>query len=368
MKKLFILSLFLLVFGNVNAVVLVAISESNLTTRENTVLGLLDGFNLSPDVLGSNPAWDDLMAYNLIVATEEGALDATMINNLITNGKKVMLLYNSGSPLGGTWTTDNVINHRYLIIENDIEVFNGYQSNIRIHMQTGNPSCHISGNLPAGWTVAGSNHYATRKTVLFRKHSDSNGKGLVYTYNPLSYTGAAKNFLALAIHWLTGDSPVEGITIPGNHVAFIITNNEYEDAEDLTETIFLKAWQGLTNYKPEGAPFTAWLYRIAHNTVVDHYRTRKINEPLADHPYLPDERESVEAQVFSQAEVEQLKQTLQEMTPIHQEVLVLRFINELSPAETAAALNKSNGAIRVLQHRALKELQALMTVGDIIDE
>ena len=236
MKKLFILSMFLLVFGNVNAVVLVAISESNLTTRENTVLGLLDGFNLSPDVLGSNPAWDDLMAYNLIVATEEGVLDATMINNLITNGKKVMLLYNSGSPLGGTWTTDNVINHRYLIIENDIEVFNGYQSNIRIHMQTGNPSCHISGNLPAGWTVAGSNHYATRKTVLFRKHSDSNGKGLVYTYNPLSYTGAAKNFLALAIHWLTGDSPVEGIIIPGNHVAFIITNNEYEDSEDLTES------------------------------------------------------------------------------------------------------------------------------------
>lgn len=141
-----------------------------------------------------------------------------------------------------------------------------------------------------------------------------------------------------------------------------------EDAEDLAETVFLKAWQGLPNYKPEGAPFTAWLYRIAHNTVVDHYRTHKTAEPLADHPYLPDKRESVEAQVFSQTEIEQLKARLQEMTPIHQEVLVLRFINELSPAETAAALDKSNGAVRVLQHRALKELHALMTVGDIIDE
>ncbi len=150
------------------------------------------------------------------------------------------------------------------------------------------------------------------------------------------------------------------------YVYYRVSNQQ--DAEDLTETIFLKAWQGLANYKPEGAPFVAWLYRIAHNTVVDHYRTRKISEPLADHPYLPDERESVEAQVFSRAEVEQLRQTLQEMTPIHQEVLVLRFINGLSPAETAAALNKSNGAIRVLQHRALKELQALMAVGNIIDE
>jgi RNA polymerase sigma-70 factor, ECF subfamily len=150
------------------------------------------------------------------------------------------------------------------------------------------------------------------------------------------------------------------------YVYYRVSNQQ--DAEDLTETVFLKAWQGLPNYKPEGAPFMAWLYRIAHNTVVDHYRTYKTAEPLADHPYLPDEREPVEAQVFSQTEIEQLKAKLQQMTPIHQEVLVLRFINELSPAETAAALDKSNGAVRVLQHRALKELQALMTVGDIIDE
>jgi RNA polymerase sigma-70 factor, ECF subfamily len=150
------------------------------------------------------------------------------------------------------------------------------------------------------------------------------------------------------------------------YVYYRVSNQQ--DAEDLAETVFLKAWQGLSNYKPEGAPFMAWLYRIAHNTVVDHYRTNKTPEPLADHPYLPDERESVEAQVLSRTEIEQLTTKLQEMTPIHQEVLILRFINGLSPAETAAALDKSNGAVRVLQHRALKELQALMTVGDIIDE
>lgn len=150
------------------------------------------------------------------------------------------------------------------------------------------------------------------------------------------------------------------------YVYYRVSNQQ--DAEDLTETVFLKAWQGLANYKVESAPFTAWLYRIAHNTVVDHYRTRKNTESLADHPYLLDKQESVEAQVFLQTEVRKLRAILQEMTPIHQEVLVLRFINGLSPAETAAVLEKSNGAIRVLQHRALKELQALMTVGDIIDE
>ena len=234
MKKLFILSLILLVFGKVNAVVLVALDENNLTGRENAVIGLLENYDLSADILGSNPSWDELTTYSLIIATENGALDAIIINDLINNGKKVLLLYNAGSPLGGTWATDNVINHRYLIIENDIEVFNGYQSNIRIYMQSGNPSCHITGNMPAGWTVAGSNFIVSRKTVLFRKHTVTNGKGLVFTYNPQFYTGPAKNFFALAIEWLTGDSPIEGIVVPEDNVAFIITNNEYNDSGDLT--------------------------------------------------------------------------------------------------------------------------------------
>ena len=57
--------------------------------------------------------------------------------------------------------------------------------------------------------------------------------------------------------------------------------NHKQDAEDLTEQVFLKAWAGLSGYRGE-VPFKAWIYRIARNTVVDHYRTRKAESPLPD--------------------------------------------------------------------------------------
>ncbi|MCA1745457.1 MAG: T9SS type A sorting domain-containing protein, partial [Bacteroidales bacterium] len=219
-----------------NATVLVVSDENSLTTREIALTALLDEMNLSHDILNSNPDMEDLTSYDLIIATEDGALGAAMINDLVDAGNKVLLLYNAGAPLGGTWDTDNVINRRNLVIENDAEVFHGYQTNLPTYIQHGNPSCYFTGNLPAGWTIAGSNYYSANKTVMFRKHNASNGKGLVFTFNPQYFTGQGKNFFVMAIEWLTSINPMEGINVHEGDVAFIISNHQYNNSEDLSDS------------------------------------------------------------------------------------------------------------------------------------
>jgi RNA polymerase sigma-70 factor, ECF subfamily len=134
------------------------------------------------------------------------------------------------------------------------------------------------------------------------------------------------------------------------------------DAEDLTEEVFLKTWQALPNYRSRGAPFSAFLYRIAANTLVSHLRVKSrpnghlsLNEreyedtipDLADH-------------FSSKAEHSQLRQSISQLKREYQTVLVARFISDLTTEETAQMMGKSSGAVRVLQHRALAALRKIM--------
>jgi len=132
------------------------------------------------------------------------------------------------------------------------------------------------------------------------------------------------------------------------------------EAEDVTELIFLKAWQALDRYQPGGAPFRAWLYRIAHNTLVDRARTlhpaSDLNDDHAD-PRLEASPEYVAAQREQQLTV---AEALRQLDPAQQQVLTLRFVSELSHAETAKVMNRTEGAVRVLQHRALTALRRLL--------
>lgn len=140
--------------------------------------------------------------------------------------------------------------------------------------------------------------------------------------------------------------------------------SNHQDAEDLTETVFLKAWRAIGRYKVGGTPFRAWLYRIAHNAVVDHYRAYQETESLALHPTIPDDTGLVEQQIQQREWTDRLDRVIGRLSPLHQDVLVLRFINGLSHAEVAEILERSSGSVRVLQHRALKELEALLAVED----
>ena len=132
---------------------------------------------------------------------------------------------------------------------------------------------------------------------------------------------------------------------------------DQSDAEDLTETIFLKAWNSLqkTNHPPKNV--RAWIYRIAHNTIVDHYRTHKPTVPLAEHESLIETTQSPENIVRSDERSQLLAEAIQRLDPRLQQVVVCRFVNGLSHAETAAIMNLSEGHVRVLQHRALRQLR-----------
>ena len=137
-----------------------------------------------------------------------------------------------------------------------------------------------------------------------------------------------------------------------------------QDARDLAEEVFLKAWGGLPGYRPGKVPFRGWLYRIAHNVVIDHYRARKEAESLEDQDELVDDRPDPERQVVQQEEVERLADAIARLLPDYQQVVVLRYIEGLSTDEVAAILDRSNGAVRVLLHRALKQMTSLMVAEE----
>lgn len=134
-----------------------------------------------------------------------------------------------------------------------------------------------------------------------------------------------------------------------------------QTAEDLTSQVFLKAWDNLGRYKVRGLPFGAWLFRIARNTVIDHYRTRKDTLPLEAEAMLrPDPKANVAREVERRLEGEWLQTVLQHLTEDQREVLTLKFINGLKTGEVAKIMGKRQGAIRALQMRALQALADLL--------
>ena len=132
------------------------------------------------------------------------------------------------------------------------------------------------------------------------------------------------------------------------------------DSEHLTETVFLKVWEALPGFQIGRSSVRGWLFKIAQNSLIDHYRTRKQEQSLSTLSELSDTRPDVEQQVVAKVEGERIASATSQLRPEHQQVLMLRFINDLSHAEVAEVLGRSEGAVRVLQHRALKALGELL--------
>lgn len=133
--------------------------------------------------------------------------------------------------------------------------------------------------------------------------------------------------------------------------------NERELAEDLTSVVFLKVWEHLGSFKSGNIPFLGWVYRIAHNTVIDYYRTRKSTVPIDDvHPRQLSLSDGVDDKLDMEILSRQLMQALEAVTSTQREVLILRFIWGLTTTEIADTLKKGRGAIRALQMRGLKRM------------
>ena len=132
---------------------------------------------------------------------------------------------------------------------------------------------------------------------------------------------------------------------------------DQQTAEDITSQVFLKAWSNLDRFQFSRTPYLAWLYTIAHNAVIDHYRTRKVTTALDDVQLSqPDHSEVVENEIDLTVEMQSVKTALRSLTDDQQKVLTLKFIEGMSNNEIARHLGKREGAIRALQMRGLQAL------------
>ncbi len=132
------------------------------------------------------------------------------------------------------------------------------------------------------------------------------------------------------------------------------------DAEDLTAEVFLKAMEAMDSYRWQGAPFSSWLLRIAHNWVVDYLRRKKRHGevPLEDYHRPPDKEMAL---LIDQAMTRQeVLPVVAKLTEAQQQVVALRFAAGCSIREAAAIMGKTEGAVKSLQHNALFTLRHLL--------
>lgn len=138
----------------------------------------------------------------------------------------------------------------------------------------------------------------------------------------------------------------------------ILKVSRRQEAEDLTHQVFVAAWKNMPNYEDQGYPFSSWLYQIARNQVIDHYRLKKPDVNLEeDQVQELTGTDDAESQAEESLAMSKVQRAIKELSGEYQDVVIMRFIEELSVREVAQALGKSEGAIKVMQHRAIKELK-----------
>jgi len=135
------------------------------------------------------------------------------------------------------------------------------------------------------------------------------------------------------------------------------------DTEDLTQQVFLKAWQAMPGYKKMSSPFIVWLMTITHNLVVDFYRAKRGRIRLHDGLVAEDPESSPEVMAQARFDQEKLRMAISQLHGDQQRVVLMRFIDGFSFAETADSLGKSEGATRVILHRALKKMRHFLEAG-----
>ena len=135
------------------------------------------------------------------------------------------------------------------------------------------------------------------------------------------------------------------------------------EAEDLTGQVFLKAWEAIGHYQWTERPFAAWLYRIAHNLIVDYFRTRRDTSSLDEIVSVEFPGTDIDDIVNQHLTSDTLRHALRHLTHDQQQVIILRFLDGYNTAEVAQIMGKQPGAVRTLQHRALAGLNGVFRHG-----
>ena len=130
------------------------------------------------------------------------------------------------------------------------------------------------------------------------------------------------------------------------------------DAEDLTTQTFVKMLEAIGRFQWRAVPFSAWLFRIAHNLAMDHFRANRRWQPEEEVPEsVRGEESSAEEQALASLGQTSMLTLIERLSPEQRQVLTLKFVFRFSNGEAAAILGKTEGAVKSLQHRALASLQ-----------
>ena len=136
------------------------------------------------------------------------------------------------------------------------------------------------------------------------------------------------------------------------------------EAEDITGNVFVKMLESIDSFRWQGHPFSSWLFRIAHNMVVDHFRrqARKKTVPLDAAQGVPGTSSAdLHRQVEVSMAIQEVHGAMEGLTSLQREVISLRFAAGLSVSETARAVRKKENAVKALQHAGLKKLRRLVS-------
>ncbi|HEV8229851.1 MAG TPA: RNA polymerase sigma factor [Candidatus Limnocylindria bacterium] len=170
---------------------------------------------------------------------------------------------------------------------------------------------------------------------------------------------------ALAVRASKGDVNAFGL-LYDKHVAAVYRYVYYRvrddaEAEDLTSEVFMKALRAIPRYEPRQA-FLAWLYRIARNAIIDKVRRGGRQVSFEDALEHPDAHQTIDpdVEILATSDSATLREALARLTPLQQEVIVLRFLEGFSTFEIAKLIGKREGTVRGIQFRALGALRQLI--------
>jgi RNA polymerase sigma-70 factor (ECF subfamily) len=138
--------------------------------------------------------------------------------------------------------------------------------------------------------------------------------------------------------------------------------NNHHEAEDLAGEVFTRMMISLPRYKDRKLPFQAWLYRIAHNLLIDQYRKDYVRQttPLEETEHTLSDESDLAANVEEQLLIDEVRTAIENLDAVRKDVIVLRFLIGLPIREVALILDKSVPAIKALQHRGLRDLRTII--------
>ena len=143
----------------------------------------------------------------------------------------------------------------------------------------------------------------------------------------------------------------------------VLKIGERTEAEDMTQQVFLNAMKSISSFRWKGVSFSAWLFRIAHNQIVDYWRkkSKRVTVPLDES--LADSGDDPEMLAEQNLDIEHLTEATKKLTIAQQEVISLRFAGDMPVAQVAKLMGKSEGAIKALQHSAIVSLRKVLSTG-----